>query len=86
MTRKSERHVWHETERGWKKDGKIIPFESMSNRDLKKLKRFMQYRELQLLNKAFVIGDKLRELEAEADKRGMVIKDVNTAYHSKVQG
>ncbi len=85
MNTKIERHVWHETEHGWKKDGKIIPFKSMSNRELKKLKRFMQYRELQLLNKAFVMNDKLHELEAEAKARDLVIKDVNTDYHSGPQ-
>ncbi len=80
MTTKSERSVWHETERGWKKDGKIISFESMSNKELKKLKKFLQYRETQLLNKAWVMADKIKELSEEALSRGLMIKDLNHAY------
>ena len=90
MTAKSERTVWHQTERGWKKGDKIIPFESMTDKELKKLKKFLQYRELQLLNKAWVIADKIKELSEEATSRGLILKDMNHAVsrsnHSEPQG
>ena len=79
MTEKSERHVWHQTERGWRKGDKIIPFESMTDKELKKLKKFLQYREMQVLGKAWVIADKLKELNDEAISRGLKIKDLKNA-------
>lgn len=79
----SNQFVWASSEKGWMVNGKIVPFSEMSNRQLKRIYRLVQYKEQQYMNKSFVMNDKGGEIRDEADSRGISLKDMNSDYHQK---
>ena len=85
MTKKSEgkRFTWCETEAGWKgKEGKVIPFANMSEAQLNKYLKLSQHKEMVYSNKSYVFADKIREIEAEAKRRGFNLKSLDAEYHT----
>ncbi len=80
----TKRFQWAETKSGWMdKSGKIIPFTEMTEAQLNKFHKLAQHKELMYLNKSYVFTDKCNEIEAEADKRGLSLKSLDTDYHKK---
>jgi len=81
---KSEHFQWAETQHGWKdKNGKIIPFAELTDAQLHKYYKLAQHKELMYLNKSYVFADKRSEMKAEAKRRGIALKSINSDFHSK---
>ena len=81
---KSEHFQWAETQSGWRtKNGTIVPFAELTEAQLQKYYKLAQHKELMYLNKSYVFADKRREMKAEAKKRGIDLKMIETEYHSK---
>ena len=79
----AEAFQWAEPAKGWKgKNGKIIPFEEMTDAQLNKFYRLSQHKELVYANKSYVFADKAKEIEAIAKKREVDLKSLDTEYHS----
>lgn len=58
------------------------PISEMSKKHLQLAKLYAQRRELYFFNKMNIFSQKIEELEAEAEKRGFSLKDLETDFHT----
>lgn len=67
------------------KSGRFFPLSKMPMWRLKRAKHIAQRMELQHFNKANFFGEMVEKLDAEATRRGIQMKDLNTEYHKNTQ-
>ena len=71
----------HNTENCWRtKDGEFIPLSEMSNAHLRNAKQFAQAKEEYFFRKLNEYGAIIEKLEAEAESRGIKLKDRKTKF------
>jgi hypothetical protein len=79
----TEQFEWAAPEKGWRmKDGKLIPFNELTDAQLNKYFKLSQHKEMVYANKSYVFADKASEIEEEAEKRGIKLKSLDTEYHN----
>jgi translation initiation factor 2 alpha subunit (eIF-2alpha) len=71
----------HNKENCWRtKDKEFIPLTEMSNAHLRNAKQFAQAKEEYFFHKMSEYGSMIDKLDAEAEKRGIVLKDRKTKF------
>jgi hypothetical protein len=86
MTRKKRNlplHMSGTPERFWWDGKKNIPVKKLSNAHLKRAKMFAQKKELEYFKLVNVFNGLVEMLEIEAERRGIELKDFDSAYHKK---
>lgn len=69
---------------GWKtRDGKLVPFDSLSDKELRDALQEAEFRELSHHNRSTFFGVLAEKLEQEAERRGLEVEHYQTEFTAK---
>ena len=82
MNKKPQRFTWAATESGWRNSQKkLVPFSEMNKKQLQTCYTLAHQKELEYTNKSYVMADKIQEMDVEAKRRGVELKEYKSDYH-----
>jgi hypothetical protein len=71
----------HNKKNCWRtKDGEYVPFSEMSTSHLRNAKQYAQAKEEYLWHKLCEISEQIEKIDAEAELRGVVLKDRKSKF------